>query len=277
MPEGPEIRRAADKLHRAIGNQVATQIFFAFEHLKAFQDQLTGCRVQTIRPYGKAIVTYFDNGLGVYSHNQLYGQWITCKPDVVPDTNRQLRFAIHTDKTWALLYSASDIEILDQAEVPHHPYIAKLGPEVLDPDVGAEQIRARTCDPKFRRRQFASLLLDQSFLSGIGNYLRSEILFVAGIYPSLRPMDCSPSQIKAFAQAALAIPRQSYRHNGITNDLDQVAQLKAQGFRRRDYRHWVFSRDHKPCYQCGTAIEKIMIGGHRCYICPRCQPIAPGV
>jgi endonuclease-8 len=272
MPEGPEIRRAADQLHRAIGNQIATEVFFAFDHLKKFQDQLSGCRVTSIRPYGKAMVTYFDNGLGVYSHNQLYGKWVTCKPDAVPDTNRQLRFAVHTENRWALLYSASDIEILDHAEVPQHPYIARLGPEVLDEEVSPVQIQTRTLDQKFRRRQFASLLLDQGFLSGIGNYLRSEILFVAGIHPGLRPMDCQPHQIEAFAEAALAIPRQSYRHNGITNDLETVAQLKDAGYRRRDYRHWVFSRSHKPCYCCGTAIDKIMIGGRRCYVCPHCQP-----
>jgi endonuclease-8 len=272
MPEGPEIRRAADKLHRAIGHQTATEVFFAFDHLKKFQDQLAGCKVTSIRPYGKAIVTYFDNGLGVYSHNQLYGKWVTCKPDAVPDTNRQLRFAVHTENRWALLYSASDIEILDHGEVPHHPYIAKLGLEVLDEAISAEQIYDRTLTQKFRRRQFASLMLDQGFLSGIGNYLRSEILFVAGIHPSLRPMDCQPHQIAAFAEAALAIPRQSYQHNGITNDLETVAQLKEAGYRRRDYRHWVFSRSHKPCYRCGTTIDKITIGGRRCYVCPQCQP-----
>jgi endonuclease-8 len=272
MPEGPEIRRAADKLNRAIGHQIATEVFFAFDHLKTFQDQLSGCTVTAIRPYGKAIVTYFDNGLGVYSHNQLYGKWVTCKPDAVPETNRQLRFAVHTKKKWALLYSASDIEILDHTEVPHHPYIAKLGPEVLAAEVSPDEIRNRTLDQKFRRRQFASLLLDQGFLSGIGNYLRSEILFVSGIHPSLRPMDCGHQKMSTFAAAALDIPRQSYRHNGITNDLDHAAQLKETGHRRRDYRHWVFGRSQQPCYRCGTAIEKVMMGGRRCYICPRCQP-----
>jgi endonuclease-8 len=272
MPEGPEIRRAADTLYKAIGHQVATHVFFAFDHLKTFEPQLTGCTITAIQPYGKAIVTSFDNGLGIYSHNQLYGKWITCKPDAIPDTNRQLRLAVHTAKRWALLYSASEIEILAEAEIPYHPYIAKLGPDVLNLDVSPEQVEARARDPKFRRRQFASLLLDQGFLSGIGNYLRSEILYVSGIHPSLRPLDCSDSHLAAFARAALDIPRQSYGHNGITNDLEQAARLKGQGYRRGDYRHWVFSRSHKPCYHCGHAIEKITIGGRRCYVCPQCQP-----
>jgi endonuclease-8 len=272
MPEGPEIRRAADKIYRAIARNLAEDVFFAFEHLKPYEEKLIGCTITDVRPYGKALVTAFDNGLAVYSHNQLYGKWVICKPNAVPVTNRQLRFAIHTVERWALLYSASDIEILTAEAVLHHSYIAKLGPDTLDTTVHPATVQARTLEAKFRRRQFATLLLDQGFLGGIGNYLRSEILHVAGIHPSLRPVDCSAAQITAFAEAALALPRQSYRHNGITNDLTLASQLKATGHRRREYRHWVFGRQRQPCHRCGTAIEKLMIGGRRCYVCPVCQP-----
>lgn len=273
MPEGPEIRRAADKIHRAIAGDIATDVYFAFEHLQSFESQLMGCTVTAVESYGKALVTRFENGLGVYSHNQLYGKWVICKPDAVPATNRQLRFAIHTPKKWALLYSASEIEVLEADQIAAHPYIAKLGPDVLDMTVSPGAIQARSLETKFRRRQLATLLLDQGFLGGIGNYLRSEILYVAGIYPTQRPVDCTPLQIEKLAQAALDLPRQSYRHNGITNDLALAAQLKQVGYRRREYRHWVFGRQGQPCHRCGQLIAKSTIGGRRCYVCPGCQGV----
>jgi endonuclease-8 len=272
MPEGPEIRRATDKIHRAIAGNVASDVFFAFDHLKRYEDALVGRTVVAVKPYGKAMVTYFDNGLGVYSHNQLYGKWVICKPDSAPATRRQLRFAVHTPCRWALLYSASKIEVLTAEAVPHHPYIAKLGPDTLDATLTPAQVAERTLSPPFHRRQFATLLLDQGFLGGVGNYLRTEILYVAGIHPAQRPVDCTPEQIAAFAGAALALPQQSYRHSGITNDLTLAAQLKQDGYRRREYRHWAFSRQGQPCYRCGDTIAKIVIGGRRCYICPQCQP-----
>lgn len=271
MPEGPEIRRAADKIHCAIAGNRAQDVFFAFDHLKSYEEQLIGCTITQVTPYGKALITAFDNGLGVYSHNQLYGKWVICKPKAAPPTGRQLRFAIHTELKWALLYSASDIEVLPLDQVLHHPYIAKLGPDTLDPTVTPDQVATRALDAAFRRRRFAGLLLDQGFLGGIGNYLRSEILYVAGIHPNQRPMDCRLNQIDAFAKAALALPQQSYRHRGITNDLALAEQLKAQGQRRREYRHWVFGRQGQPCHRCGTAIEKLILGGRRCYVCPSCQ------
>ncbi|WP_035991435.1 endonuclease VIII [Leptolyngbya sp. KIOST-1] len=274
MPEGPEIRRAADKIQRAIGGEIAADVFFAFDRLKPYEDALVGRTVTAVQPYGKALVTSFDNGLAVYSHNQLYGIWVTCKPNAVPATRRQLRFAVQTSRRWALLYSASDIEVLSADAVLAHPYIARLGPDTLDGTLTAAEVEDRTLSPPFRRRQFASLLLDQGFLGGLGNYLRTEILYVARIHPGQRPLDCAPEQIAAFAAAALALPQQSYRHSGITNDLGLAAQLKASGYRRRDYRHWAFGRVGKPCHRCGTAIAKIVIGGRRCYLCPVCQPVS---
>ncbi|NJL45201.1 MAG: endonuclease VIII [Leptolyngbyaceae cyanobacterium SM2_3_12] len=271
MPEGPEIRRAADKIHRAIGGEIASDVYFAFEHLQPYEPQLIGCTVTAVKSYGKALVTEFENGLGVYSHNQLYGKWVICKPEAVPATNRQLRFAIHTPKKWALLYSASEIEVLTADQVLAHPYIAKLGPDVLDLALSPAAIYARSLEPKFRRRQLATLLLDQGFLGGIGNYLRSEILYVAHIHPTQRPMDCTPLQLELLAQAALELPRQSYRHNGITNDLALATEMKQAGYRRREYRHWVFGRSGQPCHRCGQLITKAVMGGRRCYVCPGCQ------
>ncbi len=273
MPEGPEIRRAADKIHRAIAGNIAADVFFAFDRLKPYEDELVGRTVTAVTPYGKAMVTSFDNGLGVYSHNQLYGKWVTCQPNAAPDTRRQLRFAVHTPSRWALLYSASDIEVLTAEAVLAHPYIAKLGPDTLDTAITPDQVAERTLSKPFHRRQFATLLLDQGFLGGIGNYLRTEILYVAGIYPSQRPVDCTPEQIDTFAAAALTLPQRSYRHSGITNDLALATHLKQTGYRRREYRHWAFSRQGQPCHRCGNTIAKIMIGGRRCYICPGCQPL----
>ncbi|WOD40002.1 endonuclease VIII [Nodosilinea sp. E11] len=273
MPEGPEIRRAADNIHRAIAGNIACDVFFAFDHLKPFEAELVGSTVVAVKPYGKAMVTYFDSGWAVYSHNQLYGKWVTCKPNATTLTGRQLRFAVHTPRRWALLYSASEIEVLTAEAVPSHPYIVKLGPDTLDVNLTPDRVAERTLSQPFHRRQFATLLLDQSFLGGIGNYLRTEILYVAGIHPSQRPIDCSAVQIAAFAKAALALPQQSYRHSGITNDLALAAQLKQTGYRRREYRHWAFGRLGQPCHRCGDTITKITIGGRRCYVCPSCQPV----
>ncbi|MBD0269682.1 MAG: endonuclease VIII, partial [Cyanobacteria bacterium Co-bin8] len=272
---GPEIRRAADRLEKAIANQPTTAIFFAFEHLKPFEEKLSGHTVKAVETFGKAMVTRFDNEICVYSHNQLYGLWMVRSAHDYPPTKRQLRFAIHTGKKSVLLYSASDIAVLYADEVPHHPFIRNLGPDVLKATTSEATVLEQITSTRFRRKSLSSLLLDQRFLCGIGNYLRSEILFVARTHPTLRPMNCSEAQIEGLVKGAIAIPRQSYQHNGITNDLALAARLKAEGLARREYRHWVFGRETQPCYICGTPIIKAISGGRRYYYCPTCQPIPP--
>ena len=271
MPEGPEIRIAADLIAKAIAFKPIIEIFFAFEHLKPYQKILSKQLVTAVNTKGKAMLIRFDNGLSIYSHNQLYGKWLIRKAYNYPNTKRQLRLAIHNEKKSALLYSASDIEVLDENGIATHPFLSRLGLDVLDSTTTTAKVKARLHDKSFHRRRFTSLFLDQHFLAGLGNYLRSEILFVARVHPTLRPIDCDESQISALAEAALKVPRQSYRTKGITNDLKLIKQLKAEGYKRQDYRHWVFGREGRPCYVCNTSIVKEVSGGRRYYYCSYCQ------
>lgn len=271
MPEGPEIRLAADAVAAAIAGKKTKEVVFAFDHLQPFAAALSGERVTAVTSRSKAMITRFANGLNIYSHNQLYGKWVVRPAYDFPDTNRQLRLAIHNHTHSALLYSASEIEVLTDAELAEQPYLRKLGPELLDAEVTVEEVAARFVDGRFRNRQLTTLLLDQGFLAGMGNYLRSEVLFVARVPPSLRPADCSPVQIQRLAEAAVQLTRQSYRTRGITNDPQLAQKLKAQGWQRRDYRFWVFDRDGQPCHICGATIVKESVSGRRCYYCPTCQ------
>lgn len=273
MPEGPEIKQAADAVARAIVQKPLIHIAFAFEHLQPYETMLVNEQIWAVQAKGKAMLIRFQNQLNIYSHNQLYGKWYITKANTYPVTNRQLRLAIHTQQKAALLYSASEIAVITNEQIASHPFLSRLGPDVLDDATTVEQVCDRLLDKRFYRRGLVSLLLDQSFLCGLGNYLRSEVLFVARVNPALRPIDCTAEQIMGVAIGAIAVSRQSYVTKGITNDLEIVSQLKQQGYARQQYRFYVFNRDGKPCYICGTTILKAIAGGRRLYFCPHCQKL----
>ncbi|WP_226672516.1 endonuclease VIII [Rossellomorea aquimaris] len=273
MPEGPEIRRAADNIERALRNKTVQDIYFAFPHLEGYEDLLRGAIVTRVDTKGKAMLIKFDNGFTIYSHNQLYGKWYIRNLYNYPKTNRQLRLALHNEKKSALLYSASNIEVLRDEEVPEHPFISKVGPDLLSEKVTIDDLLERMKDKRFRNRKWAILLLDQSFVAGIGNYLRSEIMFTSGIHPSLRPIDCPPDQLKKAAESIIHLVKQSYETGGITNDLELAKKLKAEGVKRSGYRHWVFNREGASCFICGSEIEKNVAASRRLYSCPVCQSL----
>ncbi len=271
MPEGPEIRLAADAVQDAIAGKPTTKVWFAFDHLGQAAHELTGHTVTAVETYGKAMLTRFDNGLNIYSHNQLYGVWQIADSGVYPDTKRSLRIEIRTADKMALLYSASEIEVLGDEEIANHRFIKKIGPDLLRPEVNVPVTQARFHDKKFARKKLTSLLLDQGFLAGLGNYLRSEILFVAGVHPDKRPMDCTPEQLDALGAAAYNLTQRSYATRGLTADDETIKRGKAMELSYRQYRWYVFNREELPCFTCGTEILKIEAGSRRLYYCPVCQ------
>jgi endonuclease-8 len=273
MPEGPEIRRAADQLAKAVVGEVAQRVTLSQPWLTDRGDELSGRQVLSIKPRGKALLTRFEGDLVLYTHNQLYGKWFTCAPGKPPRTGRTLRVSIETTKRWALLYSASEIELLHERDLATHPFLRKLGPDLLDDEATPALLRRRLMDKRFRGRALGGLLLDQSFVAGIGNYLRSEILFFAGLLPGLRPKDLSTDELAGLARAMRSVVLRSYRTGGVTELAEHVRRAKAAGEPRRLWRHAVFARGGSLCRRCRTKIEKTYVAGRQFYCCADCQPV----
>ncbi|MEL7834549.1 endonuclease VIII [Fodinibius sp. Rm-B-1B1-1] len=271
MPEGPEIWRTADSLTNALKDKPIHELFFAFDELKDYESKLKGQSVLNVEARGKALLTFFDTGKVMYSHNQLYGKWMVSNANEEPDTNRSLRVAIHNGEKSAYLYSASEIEMLDREEVGEHPYIKKLGPDVLHPDTTYQDVLGQFTSDEFKNRKLTTLLLDQGFVSGIGNYLRSEIMFYAKVDPRKKLREYSDEEKEALAEATYKLTTRSYETGGITNDQKIVEALKRENASYDEYRHFVYKRTDDRCHKCGSIIEEDKTGGRKIYFCPRCQ------
>jgi endonuclease VIII len=272
MPEGPEIRRATDAIAKVLQGKPVRKLAFGQAHLLHWHTKFTNVRVLGVEPRGKAVLTHFANKKTIYSHNQLYGEWAIFGKDAEPVTHKQRRIVLDTDEHRIVLYSASDIEVLDSGQVSKHPYIAKLGVELLDPSIRLKDVIGCLNAAKWQKKLLAQILLDQAFLAGVGNYLRSEILFVAKLHPWVRLTDLDIAQRKHLAKAAITVTRQAYRHAGITNDLKSAKLLKATGVPYASYRHFVFDRAGQSCWVCHTEVVRDEVAGRQLHWCPNCQP-----
>lgn len=271
MPEGPEIRLAADRVARVLVGQIVAEVGFALPGLKRFEQRLTGRKVTAVETRGKAMLTRFDGGLTIYSHNQLYGRWFTTQRPRLPKTNRSLRLALHTETHSALLYSASDIEVLSDKQLSSHAFLRRIGPDILDPQLTAEDIVRRLKMPQYCNRAVGNLYLDQAFLAGNGNYLRSEILWAARIWPQRRPGELEPAELKRLASETLRISRRSYRTRGVTIPASLVRSLKESGLTFKQYRFYVFDREGLQCHRCGARIQRRSMSSRNIFVCPKCQ------
>ena len=272
MPEGPEIRRAADKIEAVLKDRVAEKVEFGLQPLKKYVKPLKGSNILALETRGKALLTHFDSGFTIYSHNQLYGVWRVVKRDKVPKTNRQLRLAIHTDNHSALLYSASDISVWKTQNIEEHPFLQRIGPDILNPDLSWRAVAERLQSKAFSGRALNSVYLDQAFLAGLGNYLRSEILFIAGVNPAQKARDLSKGQVGKLARTTLEVSQRSYALEGVTLPERQYRTLKNQGVTYGKARFFVFGRARQPCRVCKTKIQRSTANSRRIYTCATCQP-----
>ena len=237
MPEGPEIRRATDRISKKIVGKEVHSVNLIYPPITEFQDILQQSQIESITTRGKAMLTRFDCGLSMYSHNQLYGRWTVNLRSTEIKWNRSLRVEFLTDKFAVRLWSATDVEIIPTAEEENHPFISKLGPDILDDSCTSELIYNRLKSKKFSNRNASSLMLDQSFIAGIGNYLRSEILHQSGIHPNAKPRLLSDTKIQSWAETTKSLSELSYDTGGYTVSEDVALAGKSRGEPKRAYRH----------------------------------------
>jgi len=269
MPEGPETHYVADRLRGVLLGAPLLRVAFSLPELQRYEAKLTGHRVEAIDARGKVLLTRFDNGLTLYTHSQLLGHWKIDDrlPSSEPTTTARVTLA--TKNGSASLYVAPKVEIWPSAKIQSHPFLAKLGPDVLDPDVHPADFVERLERSRFRRTPLATLLLKQEFAAGMGNYLRSEALYQARLSPKHRAGDLDDDQALRLAHALLDVPRRSYRAKfkaGLPADgKDYLATTK------KTFRFQVFEREGEPCPDCGGKIVMERLASRRLYWCPRCQ------
>jgi len=136
-----------------------------------------------------------------------------------------------------------------------------LGPEPLSDEFTPQALYERL---HARRRQLKPLLLDQTFLAGLGNIYADEALHLARLHP-LKPSDrVSPAQAEGLWGAIRDVLEEGIRRNGAS--IDWV-------YRGGDFQNHfrVYQRTGQPCPVCGTKIERLVVGQRGTHFCPKCQ------
>ncbi len=275
MPEGPEIFRAARALQEAVANQ-PIRLVLSYPKLRSRAKILSGVPIVRVRARSKAILTEFADGTVLYSHNQLYGEWRVHAPDE-PLASRQVRLSIETASARAVLYSATDFAWLRAGAESSHPYIAKLGPEVLSDHVTAKMLTRRLGE--FPGRTIADALLDQNVIAGLGNYLRADVLFVAGVDPLARIGQLAPTALMSIATACKKLTARSVKQCGVVRPLaeyiashqDKANHRERGGGAYEASRFYVYSREGKACWRCDCKIQRVTQAGRGLFFCKVCQ------
>jgi formamidopyrimidine-DNA glycosylase len=144
------------------------------------------------------------------------------------------------------------------------------GPEPLSRGFTARRLAERLAG---RSARLKTLLLDQSFIAGVGNIYADEALWRARLHP-LRPADSlAERDVRRLHRAIRQVLREGIANRGASFS-DYVGADGEPGANVE--RLAVYRRTDEPCYRCGTPIQRIVVGQRSTHFCPRCQPMPGG-
>ncbi len=139
--------------------------------------------------------------------------------------------------------------------------LGKLGPEPLSRAFTSQWLHEAL---QHKHRQLKPLLLDQTFLAGLGNIYTDEALHFARLHPLAASDSVTADEAKALHEAIRKVLREGIRRNGAS--IDWV-------YRGGEFQNYfrVYDRTGKPCPVCGTGIQRILVGQRSTHFCPTCQ------
>jgi formamidopyrimidine-DNA glycosylase len=264
MPELPEVETFARSLRPELTGRViiSAQVFWprvvSMPTLEAFLDQIRGQEIRRVSRRAKYLWLELARD-HLFIHLRMSGDlWMRPTPHT-PEKHDSVHFILSDGRTLVF----NDIRKFGHVWLTPQPedVIGDLGPEPFDPAFTPQALHTRLSE---RHRQMKPLLLDQSFLAGLGNIYTDEALHMSGVHP-LRVSD-TITEIEAtrLHQAIQKVLSAGIEHNGAS--IDWV-------YRGGNFQNYfsAYDREGQPCPVCGTPIQRIVVGQRGTHFCPTCQ------
>jgi len=285
MPELPEIETIVSELKRALKGAVILDVEFSRPKLikgifyPALRKTLRGKKIQKIERRAKYILFYLSGGKTLILHLGMTGRLLLHskkeKGQVVnlktkkkePDRFARGQFFLNKNRVldFSDLRLFGRVYLQDTAEVNKKEPIKKLGIDPLSKSF-TYSLFAQTL--KKKKGKVKVVLMDQTFLAGIGNIYSDEILFAAKLHPLHLVQKLTPPQIRALYNAIKKILKAGVKYRG-TSDSDYFDLRGNTGNFQKHLK--VYRQTGKPCPRCGAKIARIKIAGRSAHFCPKCQ------
>jgi formamidopyrimidine-DNA glycosylase len=271
MPELPEVETIARILRQGAPNQpsilgrciLSAELFWQRTLAEPSPDEFTrlieGQLIHTIYRRGKFLVFQLSHDW-LLLHLRMSGDLLV-KPTGTPPENHDrlilsleggIQLVFNDARKFGRVWLVKEIDSV----------LRNLGPEPLDEKLSAEEFYQRL---HANRRQLKPLLLDQTFLAGLGNIYVDEALNLACLHPLLTSNLLTPKQAGQLLDAIRIVLKDGIMRNGAS--IDWV-------YRGGNFQNYfrVYQRTGQPCPECGTPIARIRVGQRGTHFCPHCQP-----
>lgn len=270
MPELPEVETIANGLrHGGFGNPSIlnlrienTQVFWnrtlATPSVAEFYKRITGQKIMALSRRGKYLIMTLTADFLLF-HLRMSGDLVVEPAEAPIPPHHRLLLILEG----GIRLAFNDVRKFGRAWLVPDPdqVLKNLGPEPFDPGLTSSVFHERLTH---FQRQIKPLLLDQSFLAGMGNIYTDEALFRAKLHPLSSSRVLSPQQAEVLLASIRSVLQEGIQRHGAS--IDWV-------YRGGDFQNHfnVYQRTGQPCQVCSTPIQRIVVGQRGTHYCPNCQ------
>lgn len=273
MPELPEVEITGRGISPFLLHQIIIGTVIRQQQLRvAIPSELNqlcvGKEIKAITRRAKYLLLqlsegYLLNHLGMSGHLRIVSQ------DLAPGKHDHLDFLLNNGHT--LRYNDPrrfGLWLYIEKSPEHHPLLAHLGPEPLSEAFNSAYLLNRA---QQKNQNIKAFIMRNDIVVGVGNIYATESLFFAGIHPQTPAGKLNQYDFDKLVPIIKQVLQQAIDAGGTTLRDFYAADGKPGYFVNQLQ---VYGRKNLPCFQCGTSIQTIMLGGRSSAFCPNCQPIA---
>ncbi len=271
MPELPEVETVARLIRPGLVGRRITNVSVTWKRsigsqtVPSFVSAVTGARFDSIERRAKYIVMSLGERGALVGHLRMTGRMHVEAADWDPGKFAKVRLDLDDGRAFHFI----DVRKFGRLEFVRDPAarLADIGPEPLGPEFTAEWLGQALSS---RRRALKPLLLDQTFVAGLGNIYVDESLHRSGLHPLCLSNRVSASQAVLLQHEIRSVLSEAIEREGSSFDVFYRTPEGNPGSFQHQFR--VYGRTGEPCRACGTPIVRSVVGQRGTHTCPMCQP-----
>ncbi|WP_068773628.1 DNA-formamidopyrimidine glycosylase [Paenibacillus sp. FJAT-26967] len=275
MPELPEVETVKRTLGRLVAGKTIEEVEVRLKRIiqkpqepEQFAELLRGQTIAGVERRGKFLRFILSEGVLV-SHLRMEGRYGLYKAGDPEDTHTHVvfHFTDGTELRYRDVRQFGTMHLFASGEDLVSPPLQRLGIEPLDESFTLEAFRSAVGK---RKVKIKPLLLNQAYIVGIGNIYVDEALFLAGIHPERESSGLTRPELERLHDAIIVTLRNSVEAGGSSVKSYVNGQGESGSFQ---HQLRIYGRSGMPCVNCGTLIDKTVVGGRGTHYCWKCQPL----
>jgi formamidopyrimidine-DNA glycosylase len=276
MPELPEVEVVRKDLEReVVGKRIKAvevrlpRIIRRHKARKEFTSRLVGRKITKVDRRGKYVLLWLDSGDVLVMHLGMSGrvERATGRKPLDKHTHAIVKFQVGGELRFVDMRQFGELFVAAGDQLSGVKELQHIGIDPLEDSFTWLQFSEILAS---RKMKLKALLMDQKFISGIGNIYSDEILWAAGLRHD-RPSDSlSAQEVRRLYRAMQEVLQEAVRFRGVTLEDETYRDLYGKPGEMQQHLK-VYGREGQPCRRCRTPIVRARWSNRSTYYCPQCQ------